>query len=50
MNRWIIIPRWDEFQHRDAARTYVPTWIKNYVRQVERDGDYLRLSLAQRGR
>ena len=46
--RWIIIPRWDEFQHRDMARSSVPPWIKNLTRLLG-DTDYLALSQSQRG-
>jgi hypothetical protein len=43
--RWIVVCRWDEFQHyKDRA----PTWIKNYVRLVN-DDDYLALSPGTRG-
>jgi hypothetical protein len=46
--RWIIIPRWDEFQHRDMARSTIPPWIKNLTRLLG-DDDYLALSQSQRG-
>jgi hypothetical protein len=46
--RWIIIPRWDDFQHRDMARSSVPPWIKAYTRLLH-DNDYMTLSLSQRG-
>lgn len=46
--RWIVIPRWDEFQHRDMARSSVPPWIKNLTRLLG-DEDYLALTLMQRG-
>ncbi len=45
---WIVIPRWDEFQHRDMARSSQPPWIKNFTRLYD-DDDYLNLSLMQRG-
>ncbi len=45
---WIVIPRWDEFQHRDMARSSVPPWIKNMTRLLG-DEDYLALTLMQRG-
>lgn len=47
-DRWIVVPRWDEFQHRDMARSSVPPWIKNMTRLLH-DEDYLALSLMQRG-
>lgn len=40
---WIVIPRWDEFQHRDMARSTVPPWIKNLTRLLS-DEAYLKLS------
>lgn len=43
-----MIPRWDEFQHRDMARSSVPPWIKNLTRLLH-DGDYLGLTQSQRG-
>jgi hypothetical protein len=46
--RWIVIPRWDEFQHPDVARSTVPPWIKVYTRLLS-DDTYLTLTLAQRG-
>jgi hypothetical protein len=47
-DRWIVIPRWDDFQHRDAVRSRQPTWIKNYVALLHKD-EYLDLTHAQRG-
>jgi hypothetical protein len=44
-NRWIIIPRWRDFQHYTDRD---PKWIKNYRAQLA-DDDYLNLSFAQRG-
>jgi hypothetical protein len=44
-DRWIVIPRWTEFQH---YKDRDPFWIKDYIRQV-RDDTYLSLNLAQRG-
>jgi len=41
--RWIVIPRWEEHQHRDAARTTVPTWIKFFTRLLHDDA-YLDLT------
>jgi hypothetical protein len=43
--RWIVIPRWDEFQH---YRDRNPIWIKDHVRQV-RDDTYMSLELGARG-
>lgn len=45
---WIIISRWDEFQHRDMARSTVPPWIKNLTRLLS-DEAYLNLTWQQRG-
>lgn len=47
-DRWIVIPKWDEFQHRDAARANVPTWIKDFTQQLSKD-EYLDLTWEQRG-
>ena len=47
MDGWIVIPRWDEFQHRDMARSTVPPWIKLYTRLLH-DDDYLDLTAHQR--
>ena len=44
-DRWIIIPRWRDFQHYTDRD---PKWIKNYRAQLA-DDDYLNLSFAQRG-
>lgn len=46
--RWIIIPGWDKFQHRDGFRQRVPTWIKDYTEQTNKDA-YLELTFHQRG-
>ena len=43
--RWIVIPRWDDFQHYSNRN---PPWIKSYVKQV-RDDEYLSLEQAARG-
>ncbi len=40
---YIVVPRWDEFQHRDMARSTVPPWIKTYTRLLS-DETYLALS------
>ena len=45
---WIVIRRWDEFQHRDMARSTVPPWIKTYTKLMG-DDDFLRLSFHLRG-
>lgn len=45
---WIVIPKWDNFQHRDMARSSVPPWVKMYTRLLS-DDDYLGLSHHQRG-
>lgn len=46
--RWIVIPGWEEFQHRDAMRSSVPKWIKVYTELLHKD-EYLELTMAQRG-
>jgi hypothetical protein len=46
--RWIVIPGWDKFQHRDGFRQRVPTWIKDYTEQTNKDA-YLELTFHQRG-
>jgi len=48
MDSWIVMPRWDEFQHRDMARSEMPPWIKNYTKLLS-DDDYLDLTAAERG-
>lgn len=45
---WIVIPRWEEFQHRDAGRSKVQPWIKNWTRLLSDDA-YLSLTWEQRG-
>ena len=47
-DRWIVIPRWDEFQHRDMARSTVPPWIKTYTKLMA-DDEFLALSFHLRG-
>ncbi len=42
-----MIPRWDEFQHRDMARSTVPPWIKNLTRLLS-DEAYLGLTPNRR--
>ncbi len=44
---YIVIPRWDEFQHRDMARSTVPPWIKTYTKLLH-DDEYLALTGDQR--
>ena len=44
-DRWIVIPRWDEFQH---YKDRDPIWIKDYVLQVRQD-EWLYSRLSQRG-
>ena len=46
-DEWIVMPRWDEFQHRDMARSDVPPWVKNYTKLLHDDA-YLTLSSHQR--
>lgn len=43
--RWIVVPRWAEFQHYRDRR---PLWIKNYGRLLH-DHAYTELSLLERG-
>lgn len=45
--RWIVIPRWDEFQHPDAGRSRTLPWIKSYTRLLS-DDNYLSLTAHQR--
>lgn len=42
---WLIIPKWEEFQHYGETRK--PIWIKNYTRLLQ-DPAYLQLSAASR--
>ena len=46
--RWIEIPGWEGFQHRDAARVVVPTWIKLYTELMSKE-EFLGLSFHLRG-
>ena len=48
MEGWIVIPNWEQFQHRDVGRSKVPPWVKSYTRLLS-DDDYLSLSWEQRG-
>lgn len=35
---YLYLPRWDEFQHRDAVRTGPPMrWLKQHVEQLDND-------------
>ena len=45
---WIVIPEWEHFQHRDAARVVVPTWIKLYTELLSKD-EFYELSFHLRG-
>lgn len=45
--KWIVVTRWDEFQHRDMARSTVPPWIKNLTRLLS-DETYLSLTPHRR--
>lgn len=47
-DRWIVITRWDEFQHPDTARSSVPPWVKAYTKLLAND-DFLDLSHHLRG-
>jgi hypothetical protein len=47
--RWIVIPGWDKFQHRDAGRSgRGPIWIRDYTDQLNKD-EYRALTYHQRG-
>ncbi|HKE76648.1 MAG TPA: hypothetical protein VKB57_23725 [Acidimicrobiales bacterium] len=46
--RWIVPTNFGKFQHRDAWRSRMPTWICDYLEQDGRD-DYRSLTMAQRG-
>ena len=43
--RWIVIPRWEEFQHYSKRN---PPWIKTYTRLLHDDA-YAGLTFHQRG-
>lgn len=47
IDRWIVVRNWERFQHRDAARQKVPTWIKLHVELLS-DARFLDLSLGRR--
>lgn len=44
---WVVVARWDEFQHPDVARSKVPPWVKNHTRLLS-DEAYLNLTPHQR--
>lgn len=45
-DRWIVIPKWDDFQHYTDGRRL--KWIKNWSNLMDND-DYLALNFHQRG-
>ena len=45
MDGWIVIPRWDEFQHYKDRQ---PVWIKVYLELADNE-DWVKLTLAERG-
>lgn len=45
--RWIVIPRWDEFQHPDVTRSDSTPWIRVYTRLLD-DPEYLDLTPVQK--
>lgn len=44
---WIVIPRWEEFQHPDTTRTGNIPWVKNFTRLLSDDA-YLNLNASER--
>lgn len=50
MKRFIVIPSWEKFQHRDVWKKSGgrPPWIKNYTQLIHKD-EYTDLTLSQRG-
>jgi hypothetical protein len=46
--RWIVVNRWEEFQHPDVMRSQSPAWIKVYTNLLD-NPDYLGLTPPQRG-
>lgn len=46
--RWIHIPDWEKFQHRDAGRSSVLPWLKAYTELLSKP-DFLDLTFHQRG-
>lgn len=48
-DRWIVIPGWEKFQHRDTGRhARGLAWIKDYTDQLNKDA-YRALTFHQRG-
>jgi hypothetical protein len=48
-DRWIVIPGWDKFQHRDAGRSSRGfAWLRDYGDQLNKD-EYRALTFHQRG-
>lgn len=47
-DQWLVMDRWDDFQHPDAMRSGVPPWIKTYTRLLSND-EFLTLSHHLRG-
>ena len=48
-DRWIIIPGWDKFQHRDAGRSkHGLIWIRDHSDQLHKDA-YRELPYFLRG-
>lgn len=45
--RWIVVNRWDEFQHPDALRTGNIPWLKTFTRLLS-DSSYLGLNAGER--
>lgn len=45
--QWIVIPRWDEFQHPDTTRTGNIPWLKTFTRLLS-DSSYLDLTAGER--
>lgn len=46
--KWIVIPNWDKFQHRDAWRGRRPIWIKVYTEVLDKQ-EYRDLPMRLRG-
>lgn len=46
-HRWVHVRNWERFQHRDAARQRVPTWIKLHVELLS-DSRFFELSERRR--
>jgi len=45
--RWIVVNKWDEFQHPDALRTGNIPWLKTFTRLLSDDA-YLGLNAGER--